>query len=282
LSLRVHRSDKSRHLVVRVSAGEVLPDCLAERLRDEGVACGWLRASGVLADVELRAFDAKLSTLGSARRIEGPVQVLVLEGSIGLVGGAPWLSLRGLLSRETNHGLETLAGEITGARTIALEAIVTVLDDLALERAIDEVAGVWLFASPDASPGDPAASAARRGLPATAPAWSAALEASSQTEPSPPRRQPSSLGSASAPIAAPIPLRPARRGPDLDAPTPEAGDVVDHFAFGRCDVLKSDGDRLHLKLQKDGRIREIALEMLRVTRVESDSGKRRFRLERRM
>jgi hypothetical protein len=73
-----------------------------------------------------------------------------------------------------------------------------------------------------------------------------------------------------------------RPAPDLDAPTPEAGDVVDHFAFGRCDVLKSDGDRLHLKVHKDGRIREIALEMLRVTRLEDSNGKRRFKLERRM
>jgi hypothetical protein len=74
-------------------------------------------------------------------------------------------------------------------------------------------------------------------------------------------------------------MRPA---PDLDTPTPEAGDVVDHFAFGRCDVLKSDGDRLHLRVHKDGRIREIALEMLRVTRLEDSGNKRRFKLERRM
>jgi hypothetical protein len=60
---------------------------------------------------------------------------------------------------------------------------------------------------------------------------------------------------------------------------------VDHFAFGRCDVLKSDGERLHLKVHKDGRIREIALEMLRVTPLEEGeegSDKRRFKLERKL
>jgi hypothetical protein len=58
---------------------------------------------------------------------------------------------------------------------------------------------------------------------------------------------------------------------------------VDHFAFGHCDVLKSDGDRLHLKVHKDGRIREIALEMLRVAPLGDDaSGKRRFKLERKI
>ena len=116
MSFSVHRSEKSRHLVLRASAGETIPDALATQLRDEQVACGWLRASGVLVDVELRAFDAELGTLGSTRRIAGPVQVLALEGSIGLVDGEPSFSLRALLARETDHGLETLAGEIASAR----------------------------------------------------------------------------------------------------------------------------------------------------------------------
>ena len=52
---------------------------------------------------------------------------------------------------------------------------------------------------------------------------------------------------------------------------------------GRADVVKSDGDRLHLRVYKDGRIREIALEMLRVSRLpDADDGKRRYKLERRL
>jgi hypothetical protein len=58
--------------------------------------------------------------------------------------------------------------------------------------------------------------------------------------------------------------------------------MVEHFAFGRCEVLKSDGDRLHLKVGKDSRIREIALEMLRVTPLADDGGQRTFRLDRRL
>ena len=81
----------------------------------------------------------------------------------------------------------------------------------------------------------------------------------------------------------PLPQRPVRKELDLDAPMPEAGDMVDHFAFGAGEVVKSDGDRLHLRVGKEGRIREIALEMLRVSRLDdSPEGKRRFRLERRM
>ncbi len=275
----VHPSSASRHVVLRASAGEVLPDTLATKLLDERVACGWLRASGVVADVELRAYDGDLGTLGSTRRIAGPVQVLALEGSIGLSQGEPSMSLRALLARETDRGLETLAGEILSARTIALEVLVTALDDVALERALDASAGVWLLGGGTGT--RPAAEPRPAHEPkAPPPAWSSALEASEHVE-----ARPRPAASPPAPGVAPavIPQRPPRPGVDLDTPFPEPGDVVDHFAFGRADVIRSDGDRLHLRVHKDGRIREIALEMLRVSRMaDADDGKRRFKLERRM
>ena len=279
----VHPSSASRHVVMRASAGEILPGALATKLRDERIASGWLRASGVVADVELRAYDGELGTLGSTRRIAGPVQVLSLEGSIGLSRGEPSMSLRALLARETDRGLETLAGEILSARTIALEVLVTALDDVALERALDASAGGWLLGSPSSGPVHGSPPVPRRqapGRPAAPAAWSTAHEASEHVE-----ARPRPAASPAAPGVAPavIPQRPPRPGVDLDTPFPEPGDVVDHFAFGRADVVKSDGDRLHLKVHKDGRIREIALEMLKVTRMpDADDGRRRFRLERRM
>ena len=276
----VHPSSASRHVVLRASAGEVLPDTLVTKLRDERVACGWLRASGVLADVELRAYDGELGTLGSTRRIAGPVQVLALEGSIGLSQGEPSMSLRALLARETDRGLETLAGEILSARTLALEVLVTALDDVALERALDASAGVWLLGGGPATT-RAAAEPGRAPAPMAAPpAWSSALEASEHVEARP---RPAASPPTAAVAPAVMPQRPPRPGVDLDTPFPEPGDVVDHFAFGRADVVRSDGDRLHLKVHKDGRVREIALEMLRVSRMpDADDGKRRFKLERRM
>jgi predicted DNA-binding protein with PD1-like motif len=285
VTISVHRSEKSRHLILHASAGETIPDALATKLRDEQVACGWLRASGVLLEVELRAFDAELGTLGSTRRIAGPVHVVALEGSIGLVQGEPSLSLRALLARETDRGMETLAGEIASARVVALEALVTVLDDVVIERTLDEAAGVWLL-------GTRASSAPIRAVrppvaqPAGPPAaWGSALEASERAverEP-PPRARPTAT-MASSGSSQPMPQRPAR--PPIveeEGPFPEPGDSVEHFAFGRADVVKSDGDRLHVKIHKDGRIKEIALEMLRVSRLEDgEGGKRRFKLERRM
>jgi predicted DNA-binding protein with PD1-like motif len=260
----------------------MLAETLAAALRDEQVACGWMRASGVLTDVELRVFDAEIGSLGSTRRIAGPVHVLALEGSIGVADGEPSFSLRALLARETDSGVQTLAGEIQNARTIALEVLVTVLEDLALARSVDEAAGVWLFDPSRAGSPSVARPVASAGGRAPAPAvWSAALEASAEGVRDPARLRPAA-GTTNTGMAAPIRPRPNRPQPDLDAPMPEAGDFVDHFAFGRCEVLKSDGDRLHLKVGKDGRIREIALEMLRVTRLDEGDGKRRFKLERRI
>jgi predicted DNA-binding protein with PD1-like motif len=283
VSWTVHPSTASRHVLLRASSGEVLPDALVERLRAEGVSCGWLRASGVLHDVELRAFDAELGTLGRARRIAGPVQVLSLESSIALSDGEPSFTLRALLARETDRGLETLAGEIASARTVALEVLVTALDDVALGRALDPAAGVWLLGAGGSSGAPRANPAPARHAAAASPAWSTALAASEKPEPEPARPRPSPASSPSLPGGMPLPQRPVRPELDLDAPMPEAGDVVDHFAFGRAEVVKSDGDRLHLRVGKEGRIREIALEMLRVARLEdTPEGKRHFRLERRI
>jgi hypothetical protein len=52
----------------------------------------------------------------------------------------------------------------------------------------------------------------------------------------------------------------------IDDPTPEAGDWVNHFAFGLGEVLTSEGDRLRIR-EPDGarRVREVSLTMLRVS-----------------
>jgi predicted DNA-binding protein with PD1-like motif len=274
----VYRSEKSRNLVLRLSAGESVPEAIRDALRDEQVACGWLRGSGVLTDVDLRVYHSGFGTLGDARRIEGTVQALAIEGSIGLSDGDLSLSLRGLLARETDSGVETLCGEIGLARAVALEVFVTALDDVALPRSLDEAAGVWLLGSVSAQ------GAARQvpARPAAPTAWSGALDASqrSEREPRPRAPAPSPVHAATA-----IPLRPPKpeARPEVDVPAPEPGDSVVHFAFGDCDVLKSDGDRLHLRVLKGGRICEIALAMLRVSRLaDADDGRRRFKLERRM
>jgi hypothetical protein len=266
----VQRSARSRHLVVRLAGGDPLPASLIDRLRDEGVSSGWLRASGVLADAEIRTLDPRGGGLGAPRVLAGVAHAICIEGAIGVTSGTLGCSLRGVIAREGDAGAELLAGEIQAARAVGLEVLVTSFDDLVLERAFDTSCGVWLVAPP-----------AERPLAAAAPGgWSSAVAASDYAAPS--RSVPG------APAGPRMPQRPVRQTIDLDAPTPQAGDLVEHFAFGRCEVIKSDGDRLHLRVPKDARIKEIALEKLRVTLLgdephQGDSPpRRRFKLDRKI
>jgi hypothetical protein len=80
-----------------------------------------------------------------------------------------------------------------------------------------------------------------------------------------------------------MPAKPVRIQKEEElALVPEAGALVDHFAFGKCDVLKSEDDRLYLKMHRDGRIKEIALEMLKVTPLDDEGGRKSFKLARRL
>ena len=64
-------------------------------------------------------------------------------------------------------------------------------------------------------------------------------------------------------------------------PMPVRGDLVEHFAFGLCEVLTVTGERLVLRdLRGPGRIREIASDRLSVTGPTEHDGKRLFRLTR--
>lgn len=278
--MKSYAVERARHFVLRAGAGDVLPDDVSRVLGDQGVTCGWVRASGVLSEVELRVFDSSLGGLAESRRFAGPVQALSIEGSVGLDRGEPSMGLHAVLARETDRGMETLAGEIVSARVVALEAFVTAFEDLAIGRALDAQANVVLFG--DAADARYRPDDDERPAPAASPArpspsaWSEAIAASAEQEASRPQAARGSLGGA-------IPARPVRpQRHDEDVTVPEAGDIVEHFAFGRSEVLKSDGERLHLKVAKDGRIKEIALEMLKVSPLDSNGPHRRFKLDRKI
>ncbi|HVH43795.1 MAG TPA: DUF296 domain-containing protein, partial [Labilithrix sp.] len=154
-------TSSARHVLFRLSDPARLPDALLGTLRDEVVLAGWMRASGILHDVRVRALGGT-----TVRALAGTVQVVALEGSIGLSQGDVTCGLRAVLARETDTGLETIAGEIVDARIGALEVMVTAFDEITAARQAG-VAGVWLLepsgaqraATPAAAPPPPAASA---------------------------------------------------------------------------------------------------------------------------
>jgi hypothetical protein len=77
-----------------------------------------------------------------------------------------------------------------------------------------------------------------------------------------------------------MPQRPQKPKEELES-YPDVGDAVMHFAFGECTVLSSDGDRIRLRQDKDGRVREVALAMLRIEPPAlGEDGTRHFKLHR--
>lgn len=61
---------------------------------------------------------------------------------------------------------------------------------------------------------------------------------------------------------------------------PEPGDLVEHFAFGLCEVVRVSGDQLTLRDRKSGRIREVRHGFLTITGPVEHEGKRLFSLTR--
>lgn len=249
----------ARHIAFQL-ADASLPGALLAVLRDEVVLSGWVRASGILRDVKLKAAG------GTVRTLAGPLEVVVLDGTVVTASGDPTCRVRAVLARENDLGaLETIAGELVEARIVTLDVTAIAHDDAV------SVAPVATAPAPVAAPPPPAPAAP----PPPAPAPS---EPATPAEPAKPRPSPTYTGTA-------MPARPVKvQAVEEEQPFPDAGDVVEHFAFGRCEVVKSDGDRLHLRLGKDGRIKEIALEMLKVTPlppVEGSTGKH-YKLDRKL
>jgi hypothetical protein len=261
--------ERTRHYVLRLHEGDTLPETLLKQLRERRITGGWLHLTGVLTDVDLVAYSAELEGPGGTKRLNGKVQAVALDGSIGIADGGVALSLRAVLGRESDLGLETAAGQLVRARVIGLEGWMTSLEETVVPRSLDKSAGISLLRD-DAIVSAPAlaAVAGRSDAPVVAAA---------------PPSAPDVTAPAASPVRPPGALRLPRPVEDAeDVPCPLAGDIAEHFAFGTCEVLKSDGDRLQVRMVRDGRISEIALEKLKVTVLPADGTTQRFRLSRKM
>jgi predicted DNA-binding protein with PD1-like motif len=319
--MNVIESRRVRHLILRVDRGEEIPTALLRALDQAEARAGWIEGTGSLEAAEVALFDQPSRSYSRARRIDAPCDVVSLSGNIALLDGAGLLRLTATLSRETELGLEVFAGELVWARAYALELHVTAFDDVALVRSFDERTGLALLREGASDRGAGAGAADRAfgagaadrafgagaadrafgagaadrafGAGAADRAFSAgAADRSSEraTAHSEPPRTPSEPARPYA-SASTAPVADAQASPALPARIskprehveyyPEVGDLVAHFHFGECSVLSSDGDRIRLRQERDGRVREVALTMLRIEPPTTDeAGRRHFRLTR--
>jgi predicted DNA-binding protein with PD1-like motif len=258
--MNVCEANRARHLVIRLDRGDELPAALVRALAHAEARAGFITGTGALEAAELAHYDQARRTYERARRIDAPCEVLSLSGNVAMLDGAASVRLSAVLSRETDVGLATLAGQLVWGRAFSLELHVTVFDDLALVRVADERTGL------------PVLDGRRAGA-------SAITEPRPATEPSP--SEPQAVQAFHHANEGPaLPARPQKLQQEHEE-YPEVGDTVIHFHFGECTVVSSDGDRIRLRQDKDGRVLDVALTKLRIERVSAaPDGAKHFRLHR--
>ena len=227
-----------------IETGVDLLDALGELSR-RGEA--WIDGTGHLEAVELRVAGEATDPV---RALRGRYTLLHLAGP----SGGPYAAT---LARATDGGIEVRGGMIVRARS----AGVTVAVHASTAAAPTAVAR---GSSADDRSRD------RRDEPPPSPAAGA---------PGPPAPVWARVAAANA----------AARDRDeqdaedeVDPLLPEAGDLVEHFAFGICEVLTAEGERLRIRdVQGPGRVREVSLDMLKVMGpTAGQGGKQLFRLVR--
>jgi len=209
------------------------------------VAAPTARLTFIAAGVDLVEGLAQLA--GADGWVNGTGQVEAVELRVAAEGASAITVLRG------RFNLLSLAGPRGGPFSVTLARLSDAgLQVLGGELVRARSAGVTATLQPATR--DAAASAGR--LPGAPATWASAAAASTEAT--------------------------ARDEEEPEESAPEAGDWVQHFAFGLCEVLTADGDRLRIR-DVDGarRIREVALTMLRVTGPTESDGKRLFQLVRR-
>lgn len=241
-----------------------LKHALEAELVRRGVSHAWVRVRAHMRDLSVKHVDID----GLARTEHHSAEVwpsVEVEGI--LAHGEPTrLHVRGIKASE--FGYVHVAGELVSG--IAAEVSVLVMPvgggAGAVARTSDPAAapepnhGSKGASSLKTAARTPSAEAVRAPAPVAAAApttsgWGAAIQEAAQHE------------SSSTPVAQ----------------VPRRGDQIDHFAFGRCEVVKCDGERIHLRLAKDGRVKELAMDLLKVTFLGFEpSGARRYRFERKI
>lgn len=302
--MNVREAHRTRHLVIRLDRGDELPAALARALDEADAQSGFITGVGALEAAELAHYDQQTRAFDKPRRLDAPCEVLSLTGNVAHLDGAASVRLTAVLSRETDTGLQSFGGQLVWGRAFELELHVVVFDNLTLTRIADDRTGLPVLAgrsaidaghprAPAAAPAQPAAPAAAPPAPAppaahTPPPAPPPAPARPVTPPAAPPRTftPDPPTPPAAPPAAPamesnaMPQRPQKPREDVEN-YPDAGNSVMHFAFGECTVLSSDGDRIRLRQDKDGRVREVALAMLRIEATSTGAeGARHFKLHR--
>lgn len=258
-------SRRGRTIVLHLEAGDELPGSLVRALDGLEVKFGWVSGAGLLEAAEVRMPLPRNGV--TAWNLEGPLVLSSLAGPLQVHDGVLAPLLWASVAKAGELGPAAVAGELAWAAVLRVDLVVSVFDDVAPGRT--EVA---------AAPREEAAP------PRAAPVASAPLVTPPPQAPPPPApaARPAAAPTPAVAGPVPVPMRVHRAQPELET-YPEVGDQVVHFAFGRCEVVLSDGDKISIR-EDGGRTRSVGLAMLRIGKptVDPATGKRVFELGRRL
>jgi len=147
----VGEAKHSRCIMGRLEKGEPVVGKLVEVARFEKIDAGFVRAQGVVEEFFLERYDAaslRYVPLASAGGIDGPWELVSLEGNLSLLSGAPAARLWAVLATSLVGRPHVLAGALASARSVYVEFAIDVYDDGDLERRDDPVTGLSLWRPP--------------------------------------------------------------------------------------------------------------------------------------
>jgi predicted DNA-binding protein with PD1-like motif len=237
----VFESRKSRRIVLRLEPGEELVAAIESLAKRSQIRAAWVRGLGSLSSLELDRHDALRREPDPPRRIDGPCDLLALEGNVSLAGGTPIALLHVVVARASG---EVLGGRLRSANVFHAELVMECFDDVALTRAHDDATGlaVWIGASD--SPEAEEEEEEEERIPAVSWADVAAISAAPvvpqkrAVQKQKPRSDPT-------PAFRPPPIPDKRRTSEeeyLETVLPERGDWIEHRQFGLCRVDREDDE----------------------------------------
>ncbi len=141
----------SRVVMGRLERGEEVVDSLLGIARFEKIDAGFVRAQGSIEELELLRYDAvarRYVPHARAGGVDGPWELVSLQGSVSLLRGAPDVRVWAVVAAAPGGVPQMLAGLLASARALYVEFAIDVCDDGDLERRDDALTGLALWRPP--------------------------------------------------------------------------------------------------------------------------------------
>lgn len=134
-----------RHLqtgtLLRLFAGERMPEALTDFAREEGWSSGWIQGIGAVEAVELAYFDRNLREY-QRKKFEGVFELIGCTGNLAMVSGEPFWHLHALIG---DANCQIVGGHLIGLTIAVTGEFWLTRGEGPVHRTIDEATGLKLL-----------------------------------------------------------------------------------------------------------------------------------------